>query len=173
MKYISILLLMVAGICNAGLMEFTEIDSYGAYSGLWTVDGDSLQVTVRGVNAGDDGYVVVGEELNSSANDYYAFTIDVKNIDSNDSFDYSLVVIDEGSVIASSNIASLAPGQDTTLVLTDANGFAGIGDFAYGVKIYGGNDVFLTELSNASVPEPMTIATLAAGGLSLIRRRKK
>ncbi len=172
MKYMSILLLLVAGICNAGLVDFTELDSYGAYSGLWTVDGDSIQVTVRGVNAGDDGYVIVGEELNSSATDFYSFKIDVKNIDANDSFNYSLVVIDEGAVIASSLIETLAPGEYATLSVSDINGFAGIGDFAYGVKIMGGNDIFLSELSNASVPEPMTIATLAAGGLSLICRRK-
>ena len=171
MKYISLLLLMVAGICNAGLMDFSEIESYGAYSGLWSIDGDSLQVTVRGVNAGDDGYVIVGESLTSSANDYYAFSIDVKNIDANDSFEYSLVLIDDGAV-SSSSVVTLAPGESATLTLTDANNFAGIGDFDYGVKIKGGNDVFLSELSNVAVPEPMTMITLAAGGLSLLRRRK-
>ena len=173
MKYISLLLLMFAGICNAGFESYGQIAKEGDFSSLWKIEGDALEVTVRGSNDGFDGYVVIGEELTSAASDFYTFTIDVKNIDSNDSFGYSLVVIDSNDdIIASSLVETLAPNEYATLTLSDDDGFAGIGTFNYGVKIEGGNDLFLSEFSNLSVPEPMTMVTLAAGGISLLRRRK-
>ena len=174
MKYISIILLMFAGAVNAGLATYGQIESSGTNSELWDVTPISADaVEVRGVVDGLSGYVVVGETIDISMFDAALFSIDVKNIDLNDTFDYFLYA-SVGSTVIMDGMATLAPGDGTTLTFSSANyaSLTGSGDIAYGVGIYGGDDIFVTELSYLVVPEPVAVVSLAVGGLVFLRRFK-
>ena len=171
MKYLLSLLLLVAGVANAGLLSYDQIDSYGAESALWGPPYFNVGpvATFRGVNDGMDGFVVVGESYVADSALTYNIYVDVENLDLNDTFDYSLIAYTDVTPVTSS-VLTLAPGGAGALELS---GVTYDGLFEYGVKIKGGDDVFVTRLSNLRiVPEPATIATLVLGSAVILYRRK-
>ena len=172
MRYLTaFLMLMLTGIASASLIGFDELETSGTGSAFWTntLVGSGPVVEVRGVNDGLAGFVVVGTSFVADSAYTYDIYLDVKNVDLNDTFDYSLIAY-TGVTPVSSAPVTLAPGASSPLVLS---GVTYDGTFSYGVKIEGGDDIFVTELSNLRiVPEPMTVATLAVGSLVIFRRKR-
>ncbi len=174
MKYLSIILLLVAGLANAALIDYVQIDASGTNSGLWditSISGDAVEA--RGVVDGLTGYVVVGETIDLADFDVALFSVDVKNVDLNDTFGYFLYGA-VGSTIVMDGMDTLAPGDSATLTFDPLNyaSLSGSGPITYGVGIYGGDDIFVTELSRLVVPEPVAVVSLAVGGLVVLRRFK-
>ncbi|MBN2841985.1 MAG: PEP-CTERM sorting domain-containing protein [Sedimentisphaerales bacterium] len=160
----------MASLASAAIVDFsyvTKSNNPGDYSNIFTVAAQGNDAIVEGLVFGPSAYVVAGEQISSSAaSDNHV--IYVTNQDNNDNFKFTLVALDSSyNFIATGTSVELADGETGMIQLTVTN----VPSYFVGVKVEGDNDVFKAKLSY--VPEPLTLSSLAIGGLALLRKNRR
>ncbi len=158
----------IASVSNAALMDFHQIAAVGEDSKVRIVNSAENDIDIRGI-VSDSGYVIIGNEVTGiNPADTLTYGITVSNYD-DDTFDFTLLAYTAGGTLAS-DTANLGTDGTATLSID----VTGASDYNFGVKVSGKDDAFIyVNLSDLTVvPEPMTMSTLALGGLAFLRKRR-
>ncbi len=161
----------MVSLTGAALVDYgfvTNSGTTGDYSDIFSVTAQGSDAIVEGLVFGPSAFVVAGEQIYSSSTASDDYVIYVTNQDNNDNFKFTLVALDSSyNFIATGTSVDLASGQTGMIQLNVSN----TPSYFVGVKVEGENDVFKAKLSY--VPEPLTLSSLALGGLALLRKNRR